>query len=54
VYIGKPLAETEMPVELDTAGSGGGEVKFNTDRVAFAVAFMPGSGDDLRKCHPSR
>jgi len=53
VYVGKPLAETELPVELDPAGASGGDVEFNTDRVAFSVAFMPGSGDKLRQCHPS-
>jgi hypothetical protein len=52
VYLGKPLAETEMPAELDPAGSGGDDVEFNTDRVAFSVAYMPGGGDELRKCHP--
>lgn len=51
VYLGKPLTEAEMPAELDPAGSGGGDVEFNTDRVAFSVAFMPGSDNELRECH---
>ena len=52
VYVGKPLAETELPVSLDPAGSTSGNVEFNTDRVAHSVVTVPGTGDELRKCHP--
>jgi hypothetical protein len=30
-----------------------GAVEFNTDRVAYSVAIMPWSSDDLRRCHPA-
>ncbi|MFI7541028.1 hypothetical protein [Actinoplanes sp. NPDC049599] len=52
VYVGKPLTEAELPTELDPAGMAGKAVEFDTDRVAYSVAGMPGSTDDLRSCHP--
>ncbi|MBB4764479.1 hypothetical protein ACFQFC_09750 [Amorphoplanes digitatis] len=50
VYVGKPLAENELPSALDVEQASGA-AEFNTDRVAYSAAVMPGSGDDLRKCH---
>ncbi|MET8153312.1 hypothetical protein ACIBSW_19380 [Actinoplanes sp. NPDC049668] len=52
VYVGKPLTENELPAALDVEQASS-TAEFNSERVAFSAATMPGTGDELRSCHPT-